>query len=131
MCLMFFFALQPSSLPFDGHQKCLDPIQNPFVSWGKRHCQHSTPSTIEPRPVQNNRSNLERSSPIGSPMLSQIMGIRAPTRNIHGLLRFVSQHPPSASEFGWLARSLGFLCFFLVSQLSLLNMHCWLLVNAG
>ena len=24
----FFFALQPSSLPFDGHQKCLDPIQN-------------------------------------------------------------------------------------------------------
>ena len=76
-------------------------IQNPFVSWGKCggkalptfyaiHNRATSRRTIGP-------IFLERSSPVGSPLLSQIIGIRASTQ------MFVGSIP-------------CFLCFFLVNK---------------
>lgn len=105
MCLMFFFlhCNHPLCLLMGTRNAWIQykTIQNPFVSWGKCggkalptfyaiHNRATSRRTIGP-------IFLERSSPVGSPLLSQIIGIRASTQ------MFVGSIP-------------CFLCFFLVNK---------------
>ena len=104
-CVSCFFALQPSSLPFDGHQKCLDPIQNPFVSWGKRHCQPSTPSYA----IHNRATSCRTIGPIWN--LPNWISIAKPNHRDQGL-------DPKHPNVCWLDPF--FLVFFLGQQTNVL-----------